>query len=152
MLQHFLPSERKYPPPGNAEQDAEADASAAPARILIVEDEFIVAMELESTLLDEGFVVVGLANSAEQAVRHAATLQPDLIVMDIRLIGERDGVDAAAEIWTTMQIRSIFATAHSDARTRVRAERANPLGWLTKPYDRHALIEAVQSALRQLRS
>lgn len=120
------------------------------ARILVVEDEFLVAMMLENDLNDAGFKVVGLANSAEKAVAMAKTEQPDLIIMDIRLIGERDGIDAATQIYNETGIRSIFATAHGDRQSRARAEAARPVGWLQKPYGRAALLVAVRQALASL--
>ena len=70
--------------------------------------------------------------------------------MDIRLIGRVDGVDAALEIFRDTGIRCIFATAHYDASVRTRAQAADPLGWLPKPYAPHALIAMVRHALAKL--
>jgi two-component system, response regulator PdtaR len=74
------------------------------------------------------------------------------VVMDIRLIGQRDGIDAAIEICRNTGIRCVFATAHRDTQTLARAEAAAPLGWLTKPYTRDMLVETVKRALTKLRS
>ena len=82
----------------------------------------------------------------------ALTEQPDLIIMDIRLIGERDGIDAAMEIFTKTGIRCLFATAHGDAQSKSRATAASPLGWLQKPYGRASLIDAVRQAVEQLKA
>ncbi len=80
-----------------------------------------------------------------------ATLQqPVLAMMDVCLTGDRDGIDAALEMFQNMGIRCIFATAHDDAATLNRAEAAHPLGWLPKPYTPMALIEMVRLALRDL--
>jgi DNA-binding NarL/FixJ family response regulator len=73
--------------------------------------------------------------------------RPDLAIMDIRLAGRRDGVEAAIEIFTTLGIRSIFSSAHDDAATRKRAIPASPIGWLRKPYSANALIELIKSNL-----
>jgi DNA-binding response OmpR family regulator len=102
-------------------------------RILVVEDEYLVAMMMENDLDEAGFNIVGIANSAEKAVAMALTEKPDFIIMDIRLIGERDGIDAALEIFTKTGIRCLFATAHGDAQSKTRAAAASPLGWLQKP-------------------
>lgn len=119
-------------------------------RILVVEDDFLVAMQLESDLRDEGHDVLGPARTAADAVDLAAREQPDLVVMDIRLVGERDGVDAALEIFRNSGIRTLFATAHSDARLKARAAPAAPLGWVQKPYSRACVLAEVASALRSV--
>ena len=77
--------------------------------------------------------------------------RPALIVMDIRLPGRRDGVDAAIEIYRATGIRSIFATAYAEPQMRQRAEAAAPLGWLPKPYRADALIPLIRDALKQLK-
>jgi CheY-like chemotaxis protein len=121
-------------------------------RILVVEDEYLVAMMVENDLDEAGFNIVGIANSAEKAISMALSEQPDLIIMDIRLIGERDGIDAALEIFTKTGIRCLFATAHGDAQSKTRAAAASPLGWLQKPYGRAALIGAAREAAEQLKA
>jgi two-component system, response regulator PdtaR len=125
-------------------------AEAQKPRILIVEDEFLVAGEIESALAEAGFEVVGTASTAAQAVRLAKAERPKLVVMDIRLAGRRDGIDAAIMIYNATGIRSIFATAHDEQRVRQRAEPALPLGWLAKPYQLDSLIALVREALKQL--
>jgi DNA-binding NarL/FixJ family response regulator len=119
-------------------------------RILVVEDEYLVASEIEAELVAAGFEVPGLARTADEAVRLALSLRPTLVIMDIRLAGRRDGIDAALEIFRSSGIRSIFATAYGDPRTRARAEAAFPLGWLTKPYTALSLLAAVRQALYEL--
>ena len=71
--------------------------------------------------------------------------------MDIRLAGVRDGIDAALEIFRTLGIRSLFASAHVDAQVRARAGTARPLGWVAKPYRVEALVAAVGAALDEVR-
>ncbi|MEA2839553.1 MAG: two-component system, response regulator PdtaR [Methylobacteriaceae bacterium] len=91
--------------------------------------------------------MVGIAATAEEAVKIGRSENPDLAIMDIRLGGHRDGVDAAIELFTTAGIRSIFATAHGDAQTRRRAVQARPLGWVQKPYSPDSVIALVNSVL-----
>lgn len=118
-----------------------------PARVLIVEDEYFVALEAEQSLADAGFTVVGVADSAELAIKLALSERPEIVVMDIRLSGVRDGIDAAIELRSRLGVRCIFATAHSDAGTRRRAEQAGAFAWLQKPYSSGALIEVLNQAL-----
>jgi two-component system, response regulator PdtaR len=131
--------------------DEPADKSmGAAARVLIVEDDYLVAAALEGGLVEAGIEVVGIAGTAEEAVRLAQTTHPTLAVMDIRLSGRRDGIDAALEIFRSTGLRCIFATAHHDPATRVRAQPAAPLGWLGKPYTIDSLVVMINSALREL--
>lgn len=119
-----------------------------PSRILLVEDDYFVALEVEHHLRASGFDVVGVVTTAEEAIRKAESEQPDLAVMDIRLAGARDGVDAAIELFTKFGIRSIFASAHGDPETRKRAEAANPAGWLSKPYLPESLVDLVRAPIK----
>jgi DNA-binding NarL/FixJ family response regulator len=119
-------------------------------RILIVEDEYLVALQSEISLREYGFEVVGIAASADEAVRLAQSERPALVVMDVRLMGARDGVDAALEIFKTSGIRSLFVTAHYDDETKKRAEAAQPLGWLAKPYTPTNLVALARYAAAEL--
>jgi DNA-binding NarL/FixJ family response regulator len=116
-----------------------------------VEDDYLVAADVEAALLDAGLEVAGIAETAESALAGVVAEKPSLILMDIRLAGGRDGIDAALEIYRDHGIRSLFASAHSDALARARAEPARPLGWLQKPYSMRRLVEAVNEALSDLR-
>lgn len=118
--------------------------------ILLVEDDFLVGMEVEAGLAEAGYEVAGIASTAEEAVALAASRRPALVVMDIRLASERDGIDAALEIFRTLGIRSLFASAHVDAQVRARAEAARPLGWVAKPYRVETLLAAVGEALNEV--
>jgi two-component system, response regulator PdtaR len=132
----------------NASEIRESETHQKPvARVLIVEDQWLVAAEFESTLSDGGFEVVGIAASADEAVALCRTHRPDFALMDIRLIGRRDGVDAAADILSAFGIRSLFVTAHDDPQTRARAAGLQPLDWLVKPVPSRRLLEAVQRAI-----
>jgi CheY-like chemotaxis protein len=116
-----------------------ADAIVAGRRILIVEDEMFVAMDIEAAVIKAGHKVIGFAGTAERAVALADEMRPDLVLMDIRLPGDRDGVDAAIEIRQRFDIPSLLISAYADAETRARAEPARALGFIAKPFD-HALL------------
>jgi CheY-like chemotaxis protein len=121
-------------------------------RILIVEDEYFVALVSEDALSAAGFVVVGIAATAEEAIAAAGSEQPDVVLMDIRLAGQRDGIDAAAEIFERYGIPSVFATAQADAGTRARGENAaSPLGWLLKPFAPDEVVAVVGAAIAATR-
>jgi len=149
---HFaLPSEpdRNSPPP--ADEPRGMEGKQGPPRVLVVEDDFLIAMQTELALTAAGFEVVGPAATAEEAIALASTAQPTLAVMDIRLASTRDGIDAARQLYQDLAIRCIFATAHDDAHTRGRAEPYAPLGWLPKPYTMASLVSLVTEALARLR-
>jgi len=118
--------------------------------ILVVEDDFLVAMQAAAALGDAGFALAGSAASAEEAMQMAEYQRPALVLMDIRLAGEMDGVDGALALFGKHGIRCIFATAHHDLEVRQRAAPAQPLGWLQKPYTMPAMIAAVRHALADL--
>ncbi len=132
-------------PAGSANTHAEA------ARVLIVEDDYLVAAEIENALDQAGFDVIGIANSADEAIKIAATARPLLAVMDIRLNGKRDGIDVALELFAAQGIRCIFATAHQTADARGRANPAKPIAWLPKPYTMPTLVAVVRQAVEDLR-
>ena len=92
-------------------------------RILIVEDEALIAMDLTRRLERAGYVVADVASSGDEAIRLAASHCPDLILMDIRIQGARDGIDIAEEIRTKFDIPVIFLTAHADDETLDRASK-----------------------------
>jgi two-component system, response regulator PdtaR len=124
-------------------------AKAVPAarRVLVVEDEFFLAVQIEEWLLDNGLDVVDVVHTADEAIAVADTERPDLVIMDIRLANETDGITAALEILERTGIRCIFATAYADAATRERGEKARPFGWLRKPFTADVLLGAVKAAL-----
>ncbi len=125
-----------------------ADVQVRPARVLVVEDDYFVSMEIEAVLLDIGCEVVATSSTAEEALSIAGRERPDLILMDIRLAGRMDGIEAAARIHNELGIRSLFVTANSDPGTFARGEAANPLGWVPKPFAARQLADAVTTILR----
>lgn len=121
-------SDRPPVPPAAARAaDATREQPAPPARVLVVEDDHFIGLDIEAALRDAGYDVVAIATTAEEAAEMARVLRPDMALMDIRLVSRRDGVDAAIEIYTEFGIRSLFATAHEDAEMRRRAAAAQPL-------------------------
>jgi two-component system, response regulator PdtaR len=120
-------------------------------KILIVEDQYLVAVDAELQLRAAGFQCVGFATTAQQAMSLTEEMSPDLILMDVRLAGDSDGVGAAIAIYERFGIRSIFASGHADARVREEAQAAHPLGWVTKPYGGEELVRLVTNAAAALR-
>jgi PAS domain S-box-containing protein len=120
-------------------------------RILIVEDEDIIAMDLENKLKGMGYDVAALASSGQQAVREAAALQPDLVLMDIRLKGAMDGITAAHQIRGLYDIPVIYLTAHADDYTLHRAKKTEPVGYILKPFEDKELHASIELALHNHR-
>lgn len=103
-------------------------------RILVVEDETLMAMALSDQLGDLGHVVVGVAATAEAAFQLAAEHAPDLVLMDIKLAGGPDGIEAATRIQAARPVSVIFLTGETKRETLARARAFQPLGLLRKPY------------------
>ena len=119
-------------------------------RILIVEDNDFVAHQCEAALIEAGYEVVDIVTTADAAVKVAVERRPSLILMDIYLRGARDGVDAALEIFECCGIRSIFASALADPSGKARADSAQPLAWLAKPFSDRKLVKTVETAISDL--
>jgi CheY-like chemotaxis protein len=102
-------------------------------KILIVEDEFFIALDVEEQARSLGHTVVGTAVTADEAVRMAGQRRPDVVLMDIRLAGATDGIAAALAIRSQYGIESVFVTANTDPHTLMRAKAIKPLGVLEKP-------------------
>lgn len=140
-------------PPGagtRAEGDISAKSAASPLRVVVVEDEAVIAFEIEDILEGFGVDVVGMAANAEKAVELVESQRPDCVTMDISLHGPRDGIDVAHEIYERFGVRSIFISAYGDENARSRAEPAAPIGWVTKPIRTHELA-ALLDLLRDRR-
>ena len=117
------------------------------ARILIVEDEFAVAMELEDHLGALGYTVVDHVMTGAEAIERAAETDPDLVLMDVRLDGPMDGVEAARTIRESQSVPVVFVTAYSDDETLQRATDTAPHGYVVKPFEERELYAAVEVAL-----
>ncbi|MHB8886672.1 MAG: response regulator [Methylovirgula sp.] len=121
------------------------------AQVLVVEDEWFISMEIEATLEDAGYEVIGVATNADEALHKIEQHRPKLVLMDIRIRGDRDGLDTAMEINRRFGLRCVFVSAYMDARTRERGQAANPLAWLAKPFSAPQLVATVENALRDLK-
>ncbi len=130
-------------------QDMRTKPTSKPVRLLVVEDEYILATNLQECLESLGYTVVAVVNNAAMAIAKAAELQPDLVLMDIRLQGEMDGIQAATEIWHHYEIPIIYVTGHSDKSTVERATLAFPFGYILKPVKEKELYVAIQTALNR---
>jgi diguanylate cyclase (GGDEF)-like protein len=118
-----------------------------PARILVVEDEAITAMDLAAELRGLGYEVCGPVDTTEAAVEAVQRDRPQLVLMDIRLRDGGDGVEAARRIGETLSAAVVFLTAHSDDATLGRALAASPYGYIVKPFRARELKVAVELAL-----
>ena len=115
--------------------------------ILIVEDEIIIAADLENKLKQIGYDVAGIASQGAEAVEMARYRRPSLILMDIRLDGPMDGIETADTIRRRYDIPVIFLTAHSDRTTLSRAKLAAPFGYILKPFEDRELVTQIELAL-----
>src|SRR5262245_8162 len=103
------------------------------ASVLVVEDEQIVAFDLEDRLSSMGYAVAAIAADGKEAVLKAQQLHPDLVLMDIKLYGEMDGIEAAVHIRETLDIPIVYVTAFADETTLTRAKTTSPYGYVLKP-------------------
>ena len=124
-----------------------SDAKGAAPTILVVEDENVVALDIQRDLVSFGYDVPATASTGQEAIEMAAGLRPDLVLMDIRLRGGVDGIEAAEEIRTRFNIPSIYLTAYADPATVSRARLTGALGYLIKPFGERDLHAAVEVAL-----
>ena len=116
-------------------------------QILIAEDETVVAMDLRFTLEGFGYTVTDVVSNGRQAVDAALRERPDLVMMDIQLKGDMDGIEAARMLRRDLDVPVIFLTAYGDDSTLQRAKSAHPFGFLLKPYQERELHSMVEVAL-----
>jgi DNA-binding NarL/FixJ family response regulator len=121
------------------------NSTDAPASVLVVEDEALVALYLEDTLDALGYQCCGVADSAEEAISLAATQRPALALVDVGLRGSRDGIAVAAEL-ADLGVAVVFLTGSSDSETRSRAEAVRPQAILSKPCSERDIAVALASA------
>jgi PAS domain S-box-containing protein len=124
----------------------------ARARVLIVEDERVVALDLRHRLSSLGYTVAGSVSSSSEALAAVQATQAELVLMDIRIKGEPDGIETARQIRSLYNIPVIYVTAYADDVTVQRAKLTEPFGYLVKPYDDHALRLAIEMALSKHRA
>ena len=123
-----------------------------PSKILIVEDEGIVALDLQARLNRLGYHVVGTASSGSEAIALAESWHPALALMDIRLKGDLDGIETAEQIRDRFNTPVIYLTAHADDATLQRAKATNPFGYLVKPFEERELHSTLDMALFKIES
>lgn len=121
-------------------------------RILIAEDEPVIAADLQSCLRRLGYDVVATPDNGQEALEQALTLQPDLVLLDIVLGGGIDGIQVATRLGAESEIPVVFVTSHADERTLRRARETAPFGYVLKPFEPRALQAAIEIALHRSRS
>ncbi|MEX2398092.1 MAG: response regulator, partial [Balneolales bacterium] len=117
------------------------------SKILIVEDEFILAQDIKNRLIALNYEVVGLCSNGEDAIEQTIQNNPDLVLMDIRLEGEKDGIETADQIQKEMDIPVVFLSAYADKETVKRARMSEPMGYLIKPVEEKELETTIEMAL-----
>jgi CheY-like chemotaxis protein len=119
-----------------------------PGKILIVEDENLIALHLKTQLEQAGVVVFGVAENADDALTLAARHLPDLVLMDIHIRGGRDGISCATELRVSHGIPAMFITAYADRETLERAKISQPPGYISKPFLGANLAPQIEMALQ----
>lgn len=125
----------------------ERKAKKPKANILIVEDERIISLEIRLILQKLGYNVIAHFPSGEDLIEKVHQIRPDLILMDIHLAGEIDGIQTIEKIQKTLDVPVIYMTAYSDPKTRTRAEATDPHHFLVKPIPMKILEEIIPAAL-----
>ncbi|NJD55140.1 MAG: response regulator, partial [Nitrospirae bacterium] len=116
-------------------------------KILIVEDEAIIARDLQKRLENQGYIVTSAVATGEDAIQRAGAESPNLILMDIVLLGDLDGIDAAGQIRKLYDIPVVYLTAYADERILERAKVTEPYGYILKPFDDRELRSIIEMAL-----
>jgi len=119
--------------------------------ILIVEDDFIVAKVIEKSLIEIGYRIAGMVSSGPEAIEAVRQEQPDLVLMDINLQGDMDGITAAEHIQAQRSVPVVFLTAFSDQKTFSRALETAPYGYIIKPFQTNTLATTIEVALNKYR-
>jgi len=114
--------------------------------IMIIEDEAIVAMDLENRLKKLGYTVAGIYGDSEKALNYLEVHTPGLILCDINIRGDKDGIEVAMYVRQNKRVPLIFVTALSDRKTLEQARKALPYGYIVKPYEDRDLLSAVEMA------
>lgn len=117
-------------------------------KILVVEDERLIARDIAMQLSDLGHESLGPADTGEQAIEMAGELGPDLVLMDVHLGSGMDGIEAAQTIRTQFDIPTVFLSAFSGVANMARAQLAKPAGYLTKPFEDYELREVIEAAFK----
>jgi CheY-like chemotaxis protein len=126
-----------------------ADLTPPEPRALIIEDETLIAEELKERLSRLGFSIIAAVDTADEGIAIATREHPDLVLMDIRLKGEKDGVQAAREIREQVDVPIVYLTAHSDRLTVERVKATEYDGFLLKPFQRRDLQSTIEVAMQR---
>jgi PAS domain S-box-containing protein len=118
-------------------------------KVLIVEDEAIISLDIKRLLSSSGYGVAAVAATSEQAIRAIETTPPDLVLMDIHLKGTKDGIETALQIRDTFRLPVVFVTAHADKATLERARETEPFGYIVKPISALSLTSTIEMALHK---
>src|SRR5689334_12153209 len=116
-------------------------------RIMIVEDERIVAKDLQFRLQGLGYQVAAMASEGHDAISKATAQRPNLVLMDIRIEGDMDGIQTAEAIRSELDIPVVFLTAYADQATLARAKITEPFGYILKPFEERELQSTIEIAL-----
>src|SRR5918998_310177 len=119
---------------------------------MVVEDERVVALHLKQQLVRLGYRVPVMATSGERALQQLQTSRPDVVLMDVHLEGELDGIETAQQIPNELQIPVIYLTAYSEEATLERARETRPYGYLIKPFSERELHASIQMVLERRRA
>lgn len=118
-------------------------------KILIVEDEIIIALDIQHTLENLGYRVSAVVSSGEESIEKASEVHPDLVLMDIKLSGDMDGIDAAEQIYNRFRIPVVYLTAYSDDKILEGMRGTMVFGYINKPFDERVLQNTIEKALDQ---
>lgn len=139
----------KSVPLSTGTEDGSPAAEQRPLDILIVEDEILIAMDVEQSVEEAGHRVMGIETTASSAVTAVEKRRPDVVLMDLKLADGSFGGDAAREILQRFGIRSIFISGNLDKTTRDRLTDLEPIAMLSKPFRAHELLEALEAVMQK---
>ncbi|RYX81215.1 EAL domain-containing protein [bacterium] len=121
-------------------------------RVFVVEDEMIISKDIQRTLISLGYEVAGHAVSGQSAIERARESKPDIVLMDIHIKGDRDGIETASIISEELKVPIVYLTAFADAATIDRAKQTMPYGYLLKPFEERELQTTIEMALYKHRA
>jgi two-component system, cell cycle sensor histidine kinase and response regulator CckA len=122
------------------------------AKVLIVEDEGLIAFDIRTRLEKLGYIVTGVCASSDEVFRAIAADVPELILMDIRIKGDIDGIDVSRRVQIQYDVPVVFLTAHSDPKTIERVKEAGPYGYVSKPFHGMSLATTIDIAVSKHRA
>ncbi len=131
------------------DKDIKSDSGLIDLKVMIVEDEFIIALDLKDIVRSLGYNVVAVATSGYDAIEKANAYKPELVLMDIMLKSPIDGVEAAEIIRSKFDIPIVFVSSFSDEESLQRAGKVSDYGYLVKPFDKDQIKEVIEVALKK---